>query len=363
MRATLPVLLVVLATAAVLGVRSSSQRPYAIAAAGWWNVVGGSMSFRAIQLAVEEINETGGVRGRPLELRVWADSGRASAAVAAAQEIVADRDIIGVIGHGNSSATAAALPVYEGRVPVIVPGTNATSLRRGSSWSFRANAADSAYGAAAAAYASARDWDRAVVLYEDSDRARSTAEAFVAAFAGDVLAWDPISSFRSSENPPLLAFLREHRPDVVFIMASGINIKPAIRLALAADVPLRFLGTDPIVTSVMDSTIEAPVFAVLPEVTESVRTANFVRRYRARYGATPNIHAYLAYDATRALAYAIERAGHRPEDVRREIASWNELSAPIGFTGPVHFDGLGDRAHLQFGIYRGAAGDLVRVNE
>jgi branched-chain amino acid transport system substrate-binding protein len=57
---------------------------------------------RAAELAVEEINTAGGIRGRPLELVIRDDFGDPDSAVAVASALVGEK-VVAVIGHVYSA--------------------------------------------------------------------------------------------------------------------------------------------------------------------------------------------------------------------------------------------------------------------
>src|SRR2546428_9621363 len=69
---------------------------------------------QAAELAAAEINAKGGVKGRPLRLRVADDSGREDTAVRVAEELYGDPDVVAVLGHLTSGTTIAAARVYGG---------------------------------------------------------------------------------------------------------------------------------------------------------------------------------------------------------------------------------------------------------
>lgn len=67
----------------------------------------------AARLAVREANDSGGVAGYRVELVALDDGGDARQAEAAAAALVADPDIVVVLGHWLPETTAAAAAVYE----------------------------------------------------------------------------------------------------------------------------------------------------------------------------------------------------------------------------------------------------------
>jgi len=69
--------------------------------------------IRGADLALRQINEAGGVNGRPLELVRRDDFGEPDSAVQVAADLYAS-DVVAVIGSAYSGATITAAPVYNG---------------------------------------------------------------------------------------------------------------------------------------------------------------------------------------------------------------------------------------------------------
>lgn len=89
---------------------------------GRWRALGYDAVYAA-RLAVREINEQGGVGGRPVELVALDDSAEADLARHAAASLVTDPAVVAVVGHGLPEITASALPLYEdNELPLIVLG-------------------------------------------------------------------------------------------------------------------------------------------------------------------------------------------------------------------------------------------------
>jgi branched-chain amino acid transport system substrate-binding protein len=78
----------------------------------------------AARLAVREINAAGGVAGWSLELAAYDDRADPEMARAAARNLVADPDVVAVIGHYRETSSGAAAEVYaEVGMPLLVVGT------------------------------------------------------------------------------------------------------------------------------------------------------------------------------------------------------------------------------------------------
>jgi branched-chain amino acid transport system substrate-binding protein len=96
-------------------------------------------------LAVEDINAAGGINGRLLQLGVVDETGNVTpaGAIATAESLAANREILAVIGHGGSATSLAASQVYNTRrVPQIAPNTSSPLYTRAGEYSFRVVASD-----------------------------------------------------------------------------------------------------------------------------------------------------------------------------------------------------------------------------
>src|SRR2546428_8087708 len=94
----------------------SSRGPIVLGLAGPFSQPRGVSMQHATEMAVKEINARGGIRGRPLVLRVMDDSARPEVAIRIAQQLADDPAVVAVVGHLTSSASLAA-----GRVVGAVP--------------------------------------------------------------------------------------------------------------------------------------------------------------------------------------------------------------------------------------------------
>lgn len=85
----------------------------------------------ASQIAVNEINASGGVDGKKLVFEVADDVGTPNQAVMIAQKYSLNKDLLFVLGHNNSSCSIASLPIWEkAGLPVISPSNTAADITR-----------------------------------------------------------------------------------------------------------------------------------------------------------------------------------------------------------------------------------------
>src|SRR2546430_5217813 len=89
--------------ALVLAACSRPGGPIVIGLAGPFSQARGAAMLRAAQLAVDQINARGGVRGRVLKLRPVDDSGSENTALRAAEQLYADPAVVAVARHPRSA--------------------------------------------------------------------------------------------------------------------------------------------------------------------------------------------------------------------------------------------------------------------
>src|SRR5574341_465176 len=66
----------------------------------------------AVRLAVREVNQRGGLEGYTVELVAFDDGGDPDQAAEQAHKMVADPQVVGVMGNWRESTTLAAAPIY-----------------------------------------------------------------------------------------------------------------------------------------------------------------------------------------------------------------------------------------------------------
>lgn len=108
----------------------------------------GNEALKGATLAVEQINAAGGLLGRPLKIFAADNKCNPAEAVSATRKVITRDKIVASIGQLCSSATLAAMPIYEQeKIPLVVEtSTNPMITVRagvgGNKWVFRPNLPD-----------------------------------------------------------------------------------------------------------------------------------------------------------------------------------------------------------------------------
>jgi branched-chain amino acid transport system substrate-binding protein len=342
---------------------NSTKKPYIVAAAGPWKQGYGLQNLQGVELAVEEINNAGGINGHALRLVSRDDDGEGDKATKIAQDFVATRSISAVIGHVNSSGMLAAAPVYDGQLPAIATSATSPDLTGISSWVFRIISSDSLNGIALANFASKfgqRGPASVAVLYENNTYGRGLADSFRRSFHGDILSLDPIDADLQSAEP-YIAYLKMRKPKIVFVagrVASGLKI---LQEAKREGFNPIFVGGDGWQGILADTSTAEGAYIGMSFTPEdpSPPARTFVAAFEKKYHTQPDAHAALAYDATRLVAQALREKGPDRRAIRDYLHSLNRETAYAGLTGPAYFEDTGDPVGMRFRVLRAHNGQLT----
>ena len=355
--------LLLVATGGVTGVMACRRDlgPVVFAAASPWHLDYALGTRQGIELAVDEINAAGGIRGRPLQIRWCDDSGSGAGAVAVAESVVADTRVLAVIGHMNSDAMLAAARIYDHRVTAISPAATTPDLSGLSHWVFRVITSDSANGAAVARFAvQTLGAHRAAVLFENDAYGRGLARAFRHAFAGTIVASDPIAADAATYEP-YITYLRTLHPDVVFVAGLAPSGLGVLRDAKRQRMPGAFVGGDGWIGINSDTVTAEGAYIATPFTRSEPRpeVRQFTAAFETRFHAEPEEDAALAYDATQLFAAAVTAAGPSRDAVRRYLTALDATHPFTGVTGRHYFLPTGDPAGRSVIVARVRHGTLT----
>ena len=342
----------------------SGDETFTVGAAGPWKEGYGVMSRRGIDLAVDEINKSGGIKGRNLKILSRDDEANGSRATSIAQEFVANPSVIAVIGHVNSGAMLAASRIYDGQLTAVATTASSPDLSGVSPWTFRIISSDSLNGVILARFASrvggtTGPMKQASILYENDSYGRGLADAFRRAFRGTIVSFDPISENVDPE--PFISYFKMKQPGIVFVAGRDGSALRLLREAKKQGLNAVFIGGDGWQSIVSDTAASNGAYVGTSFNAEDPDPVvqRFVRTFQNKYSVKPDAFAALAYDATKLIALAIEKKGASRAGIRSYLASLTAANAFEGVTGPVYFNKDGDPIGMGFHVAQVVSGMLT----
>jgi branched-chain amino acid transport system substrate-binding protein len=318
------------------------------------------MNLQGIELAIDQVNAAGGVRGDSVHIIPRDENGEEAKAVAVARGFVDNPNVSAVVGHMSSAAQLAAATVYDGHLVSVATTASSPSLTGVSPWVFRVISSDSTNGADFARFAESWGARRAAVIYENTSYGRGLANAFRRRFTGTLVAFEPVSGDSGTSFEPYAAYLAHNAADAVFAAMTQDPAIAMLREVRRQRVRVTFLsiGGSSWNTAVADSALSEGIYLGTPFDTriERPEVQEFVRAFQAKFHRPPDGDAALAYDATMLVVRAITAVGPNRAKIRDYLHALTREHAMAGVTGPVAFDQTGDPAGRGFVFLRAHRG-------
>ena len=360
-------------TALLVACQKHDETPVRIGVAGSFSDPIGLPMKLAAELAAEEINASGGIAGRPLELVLRDDYADPDSAVFIAGDLY-DSGVSAVVGHLFSGTTLAAAPVYNGGVdPVaaISPSSSSPEVSTAGDHTFRICPSDLAHGAALAHWVRERlGLERGAVLYLNDQYGRGIRQTFVEQFlrqGGRLVSVDPYLGDRPEVGPYLERIARDRNIQFLVVAGNRGEAEEVLRQARRRGITVPILGGDGLEGIEGAGALAEGVYLTSAYFPTLPTGANrrFVDAYRRKYpdAGTPNQPAAATYDAIHLLRGVIARAGTDRQTVRRALAGVGSETPPYeGVTGVVAFDAAGDVPNQNVYIGRVHAGGVEVAN-
>ena len=307
----------------------------------------GISTRNAIELAINEVNAAGGVKGKKIEVRVYDNQSKPEEAANAAMRLVMQDRVAVVIGENASSNTLAMAPaVARAQVPLISPSaTNPRVTSEGGPFVFRVCFVDTFQGEAMAAFARRNlGLGRVAVLTDlKSDYSIGLADVFRRRFrelGGQVISEESYAK-GDTDFRALLTRVKARRPEAIFIPGYYSDAGPIAHQARELGIQALLLGGDGWesggkLVELGGSAVEGAYYSThfSPDNPSPV-VQSFIGRYRARYGKLPDSLGALGYDAARVGIDALRRsAGPGGPALRDAIAATHDFE---GVTGRISF--------------------------
>ncbi len=306
----------------------------------------GVSSTNAMKLAVKQINETGGINGKKLQL-VFADNkSEPSEAAVAATKLVTQDKVKMMVGPLISSTTLACTKIaQDNKIPMLSPSaTNpAVTVKDGKvlDYVFRGCFIDDFMGNIMAEFAinTLKTKNAAIYVDNSSDLSKSTGNIFENAFVkagGKIVSQEAFLS-KDTDFKATLTKIKSTNPDVLFVPGNYQEAAMIIKQARELDIKVPIIGVDAWDSAklfeiagnqALNNTYYPGHFS--PDDTNA-QVQKFVKDYKAEYGIVPDVQAVLGYDSILIMADAIKRAGgDNPEKIKDALAKTKDLQVVSG---------------------------------
>src|SRR5579862_5158875 len=312
---------------------------------------------QAAQLAADEINASGGVNGRQIEIVAYDDHSSAAEAVRAFQRAVNEDHVNAVIASYVSEVVLALEP-WTGRLKTVMvtPGAASDVITQNIAkdydnlkytfhgYSTSTSIADATCDAAKDLLVNDLHMKSAVVMSEDA--------AWTTPLDAEYLNCLPkigikvVDHIRVSPDTtdftPIYNKIEGEKPDVIITGISHVGVQPTVQWK-QQEVPIPMFGISSQATNSSfwndtNGAVEGVLYQAVsgPDVAVTPKTLPFVKAFKAKYGNFPSYCGYTAYDEVYYLADAFKRAGSTDPD---KLVDALEKTDYVGTIGRVQFKG------------------------
>lgn len=299
-----------------------------------------------IDLAVEEINNNGGVDGKEIKLVKVDNKSDAAEATSAAIKLTSKDKVAAIIGAATSGNTVAQVQIANDTKTVLLsPSGTAQNVTykdgKVNEYAFRTSFIDPLQGEVAANFAAKDLKVKTAAIFADSgsDYAKGLAESFKETFeaAGGKVVVEEAYVEQDTDFRSTLTRIKGKNPEFIFVPGYYGQVGLIVKQAREIGIKVPLMGGDGWDSSDMVKLAGAEALNntfytnhySFDDPDEKIQ--NFVKKFKEKYDASPNAFNALGYDSVYLLADAIKRAGSTDSSkIKEALASTKDLSLVTG---------------------------------
>jgi len=327
--------------------------------------VWGNNTKEGIDLAVEKINNSGGINESKVEIIYEDSKALPSEGVSAIRKLITVDKVSSIIDNSVSSITLAMAPIAENNnVVILATGATAPEISEAGEYIFRIWNSDAEEGTVMADYAYDKLGLRNVaILYVNNDYGKGLNDVFNKEFlerGGKILT---SQMFEQSEKDfrTQLTKIKENNPDAVYLVGYPREVPQCLKQMKELRLNVKVLSTvafeDPHILEIAKDAAEEVIYPYpITPIEEDTALQVFLTGYLNKYNKEPGITCDVGYDAVNMIALAIELSGSsKGEDIQKGLMMIKNYH---GASGVIEFDKNGD-VHKPIGMKTVKDGQFV----
>jgi branched-chain amino acid transport system substrate-binding protein len=315
----------------------------------------GEAGRNGAQLAVEQVNASGGLAGRTIELRIQDDQQNKDSAIKAVESLIQEK-VDAIVGPMTSAVAEWILPSIQAAGMITVsPTITASTMSAKDDFLFKIAPSVAENGLRSAQYQYAQGSRRAGIVFDLSNRAYTAdwaehwGKSFVA-LGGAVVAQASFTSGDDQGYTAAIQQLDQAKPDVLLFVTNAVDTVRLTQLARNRGL------TQPVTTSTWAGTEN--LIQLGGRTVEGMTLTQFFNRddssagyrafadaYRTRFQQEPGFASVAAYDATRATLQALAAAGKGGLSLKQALLAAGPYR---GLQESWNFDRFGDARRRTF---------------
>ncbi len=310
--------------------------------------VWGENSKMGLEIALEEANAAGGVKGKKVNLIIEDSQSDPAKAVSALQKLISTDNVPVVIGDIASSSVLAMAPIAEkAKVVLLSPGASNPDISKAGEFIFRNWQSDALEGEIDAKFVFENLGHKNVaVLYVNNAYGTGLKTVFEDSFqksGGKILASESFEQ-GATDMRSQLNKIRNLKLDAIYMPGYPPEMALLLRQAKEMGIKIPFLSVqafdDLKILQTAKDAAEGVIFSVpKPPDPSNPVVKNFIDKYKQKFSRDPGVTSDTGYDALKIIVWAMNQGGTSAEEVRRQLLMLKDFPGAAGLTT---FDKNGD---------------------
>ncbi|MCI0449261.1 MAG: ABC transporter substrate-binding protein [Chlorobi bacterium] len=302
----------------------------------------GISSTNGLNLAVEEINNSGGLLGKKIKLITYDDQGKPQEAATVVQRLIKQDNVVAIIGEVASSRSISGGQICQSnKTPMVTPASTNPEVTAIGDYVYRVCFIDPFQATVMSKFATNTLKLKKVAVLKDVKNAYSTglADFFVKEFTsmgGQVVVVQSYSSGDKDFKAQLTA-IKSENPEGIFIPGYYTDVGLIAIQAREIGITQPLFGGDgweseKLTEGKAKDALEGSFFSThVSTDNPDPMVQGFIKKYKEKYGKMPDAMSFLAYDAGMILFEAIKRAGSVEADkIKNELAKTKDFKGVTG---------------------------------
>ncbi|MGE0632174.1 MAG: ABC transporter substrate-binding protein [Pseudobdellovibrionaceae bacterium] len=345
-------LMTALSVAVVLGLGACTKKnSNEIKIGHYGSMTGGAATFgqstdKGIKMAVEELNAAGGINGKQIKLVTFDTQSKNEEASTVVTRLITQEKVVAILGEVASSRSLAAAPIAQSnKIPMISPSSTNPKVTEVGDFIFRVCFIDPFQGTVMAKFATENLKAKKVAILRDvkSDYSVGLADFFKKGFEerGGTVPEDLSYQEGDIDFKAQLTKIRTQNVDAIFVPGYYTEVGLIARQAKQLGIKAPLLGGDgwdsSKLSEIGQDAINGSYFSNHYSTDSSdPAVQDFITKFKAKFGETPDGLAALGYDSAKVLFEAMKRTKDlTPVQIRDEIAKTADFP---GVTGKITLD-------------------------
>jgi branched-chain amino acid transport system substrate-binding protein len=316
-----------------------------------------------LEIAKDEINNKGGINGRPIEILYEDDNTNPKNAVSALNKLLTTQNVSIVIAGVTSKSAMALAPYAESKKVVLFsPCASSPDYTNAGDYIFRNWASDDEEGKLMAEYSYNKLGYRNIATVSmNSDYGLGLQKVFSTRFLelGGKIVFTEEFSEGETDFKNIVAKLKNQNFDAIYFPSHAKEVGSFLKQMRQNNQNYKILGCvtyeSPELIKIAGSSADGIVFTTPAFNPDSKETAikNFKYAYEKRFGIKPENFAAHSYDALNIINLAIKNGGNTSEGIKNALY---KISKYPGVSGETSFDSHGD-------VYKPAMIKIIKNQE